>query len=254
MKSVIFNDYFNLYKYPWSNQRDYEAILKQLNEDFDLTVKTVTCDFESAVWSATRDAIPGTKMLGCLFHFNQALFRKIQSLGLATSYDNNEDFKMHVKKMMALPFLPSEWIENIFNQLCSQQPAASLQQFHSYIKDTWIDGQFPPESWSVYKRTYRTNNDVEGYHNRLNRNARQPNLNLYTLIDVLHKESLQVDYDVRFLVQGKIGREERHHKVFDLWDQLASGDITAKQLLQEVVKFNGPKPRYIEVPEEDDQD
>ena len=42
-------------------------------------------------------------------------------------------------------------------------------------------------SWSVYGRPIRTNNDIEGWHKRLNNMAHsQQSVNLYKLVDLLH--------------------------------------------------------------------
>ena len=49
--------------------------------------------------------------------------------------------------------------------------------------NTWINGsKWKPASWTVYHQSVRTNNDVEGWHHRMNRKAQKPNLQLYILI------------------------------------------------------------------------
>lgn len=40
-------------------------------------VKQVTADFESAVWGAFPKVLPEEQLLGCTFHWNQALWRKV---------------------------------------------------------------------------------------------------------------------------------------------------------------------------------
>ena len=38
----------------------------------------------------------------------------------------------------------------------------------SYVEDTWIaSSSRTPASWTTFKRAVRTNNDVEGWHQRL---------------------------------------------------------------------------------------
>ena len=37
---------------------------------------------ESAVWNSAREVIPGIEMKGCLFNFNQAVYRKIGNVKL----------------------------------------------------------------------------------------------------------------------------------------------------------------------------
>ena len=60
-----------------------------------------------------------------------------------------------------------------------------------YMKRQWIENPvFTPKDWSVYKQPVRTNNDIEGWHNALNRRAGgQCNLPLYYLIELLDREA-----------------------------------------------------------------
>lgn len=39
-------------------------------------------DFEAAMWRAIQDRFPGFIIQGCAFHWTQAVFRKVQELGL----------------------------------------------------------------------------------------------------------------------------------------------------------------------------
>ena len=51
--------------------------------------KKVILDFEIAVWKALKTVFPETKLQGCLFHFKQAIYRKIQVVFLIIFSDNN---------------------------------------------------------------------------------------------------------------------------------------------------------------------
>ena len=53
----------------------------------------------------------------CLFHFGQCLWREIQSLGLRNKYTTNDTFRMNVKKLMALAFLPVSDVTKGIQQL-----------------------------------------------------------------------------------------------------------------------------------------
>ena len=48
---------------------------------------------------------------------------------------------------------------------------------------------FPAADWCIYKRAIRTNNDVKGWHNRLNTRAHHSNISFYILVSLLHPES-----------------------------------------------------------------
>ena len=43
-------------------------------------VNKITLDFEKAEWSAIRQVLPHAKMMGCSFHFTQALWRKVSAI------------------------------------------------------------------------------------------------------------------------------------------------------------------------------
>ena len=59
---------------------DYIAVFKWIHDYFDeqLAVRTITADFEAAVWSAAKEIFPQISIHGCLYHWNQSLYRKIQ--------------------------------------------------------------------------------------------------------------------------------------------------------------------------------
>jgi len=43
-------------------------------------------DFEAAVWNAVRIEFPDATIKGCTFHFSQAIWRKVQDIGLQRAY------------------------------------------------------------------------------------------------------------------------------------------------------------------------
>ncbi|KAL3875495.1 hypothetical protein ACJMK2_033441 [Sinanodonta woodiana] len=97
-----------------------------------------------------------------------------------------------LRKVFALPLLPAEDIPPSFEELQRRvnSEAVNVQSFLRYVEDTWIHNDiWTVDSWSVYGRSIRTNNDVEGWHNRLNRRVRKGNLPFYLLITLLYKEA-----------------------------------------------------------------
>ncbi len=89
---------------PWQ----FRALLDQLPPD--IRVSAITADFEAAMWRAVAQVLPHVQMLGCVFHFTQAVWRKIQALGLQESYYRKNATYDFCKKLVALPFLPKEYI------------------------------------------------------------------------------------------------------------------------------------------------
>ena len=61
---------------------DYKAVLKAILTILRSQPKVTkfTLDFEKAAWSAIRQVLPHVKMMGCSFHFTQALWRKVSAI------------------------------------------------------------------------------------------------------------------------------------------------------------------------------
>ena len=69
--------------------------------------------YESALWKAINDAFPTAKKSGCCFHFRQAIYRKVQDVGLATAYLQDESSN----QIMAIFLLPPTLMKNKFHQM-----------------------------------------------------------------------------------------------------------------------------------------
>jgi hypothetical protein len=76
-----------------------------------------------------------------------------------------------IRMLMALPVLPHEIIPEAFRQLQEEAEGELMNCLFAYFDQTWMGGRWKPEEWSVYRRSIRTNNDVEGWHRRLNTKA-----------------------------------------------------------------------------------
>ncbi len=152
---------------------------------------------------------------------------------------------------MALPFLPDSEIIPVFNRLKVQATTEPLQKFVEYVEITWINSSiWPPSSWSVYLQAVRTNNDVEGWHNSLNRRAHgKGQLPLYFLIELLHQEARLTSLQIRLVSERKLKRMQRkvyrtmQARIFNLWDEYHKGKRNAYQLLKACKYLNGPLVR-----------
>ena len=173
----------------------------------------------------------------------------VQELGLATAYEQDDGTHRLIRKLLALPFLPDKEIPAAFIQLRGTATTDSLKKLVRYLKSTWIESSiFPPKAWSVYGQAVRTNNNLEGWHNGLNRRAGgKVHIPFYILVQHLHKEAklcaLQI---IRLVSDGKLMRIQRQTyrrlqgKIFELWDQYASKDKTAELLLRACSQLYGP--------------
>ena len=137
---------------------------------------------------------------------------------------------------MALPYLPADKIERQFHRLQQQATTRPLHDFCSYIHENWT---FPPQTWSVFMEAVRTNNDLEGWHNGLNRCAKgRSQLPLYIFIPVLQREASLVNMQIRLVSDKKLKRHQRsayramQRRLFNLWKQYEDGQRNSKELLE----------------------
>lgn len=117
---------------------------------------------------------------------------------------------------MALPFLTEQQICAPFCaafDVLKQAPVVSnnsrLEQLVEYYEKTWLqNASWQPASWSVYRETVRTNNDVEGWHHRLNSKARRGQLDVYQLAPLLHKEAQFVTLKMALVSERRLRRTQ----------------------------------------------
>ncbi|KAG5897272.1 hypothetical protein JTB14_011438 [Gonioctena quinquepunctata] len=66
----------------------------------------IKIDFEEAVIMAIKRILPNVKIAGCNFHFNQCLWRKVQSIGLVEGHGNDGSIRLHIQMCASLAFFP----------------------------------------------------------------------------------------------------------------------------------------------------
>jgi hypothetical protein len=177
-----------------------KAILTLL--DHQTAVEEVFTDFERATWRAFEQVFPDVKLLGCAFHWTQSLFRNLKKIGLVPHYHSNFRVKVLCKRAMSLHLFPSTKIRKVFLKL--KKKAANLKiglldKFFNYIYNNWMQpGIWSPEAWSVFLQIIRTNNDAEGWHNKINKKGKGARLHFYKLVQMLFLESEFVEVEEAF--------------------------------------------------------
>ena len=152
---------------------------------------------------------------------------------------------------MSLPYLPPEHIPVAFNRLADQAEAVSgpVKLVVQYVRHTWIEGNmWTPENWSVYRQQVRTNNDIEGWHRRINSRAGRPDLGLYVLVPLLRREAATVELQIQLVSEELLTRLQRktykdtHDKLFAAWDKYEEDELTTTQLLRLAANLSGLAP------------
>ena len=150
-------------------------------------------DFEQGPHKTLEKAFRAKYLRGCLFHYCQAVYRKVVEFGFLADYkDTNSDIRLGVRRLLALPFLPEDDVEQSFEELKDYLPA-TLQPIVDYFSRTWIgnDAIFSVQLWSqfhnVLSHQSRTNNHAEGFHfhSALKKFCGGAHLSFWKFLDVL---------------------------------------------------------------------
>ncbi|CAF1071876.1 unnamed protein product [Brachionus calyciflorus] len=134
-------------------------------------------------------------------------------------------------------------IDTIGNDYCKL-----IENFLTYFVDTWFEGNFESKLWN-HANTIdpRTNNHVEGFHNKLNKWIAKPHPNIYQLISVFQKINTKISVDYEFRLLGKSGPKrraidvEKDNRYQNLLENLEMNVIDLQQYLRScsfLVNFN----------------
>lgn len=224
---------------------DYMKVLQQILRLLSTPpeAKRIVLGFESNLWKAVKYVFPDIQIRGCAFHWRQSVWRHVQEMGLQAEYIKTDSACKLIRKVLALPFLPAEQITETFNALKETVNTEKLTKLMDYIRDTWISGDiWNPTMWTVYRKSVRTDNDVEGWHNRINTTS---NLQLYDLIDLLFKEASLLPTELMMVTDRKLQSYQKkkntllQHRLFALWVQYKAGKISVNQLLEKCDEIYG---------------
>jgi len=145
---------------------DFTALLDQLPDPS--AVVSITADFEVGMWQAAQQVLQGITINGCIFHHTQVIWRKIQSLSLQE--DHNRRAATFCRCLMALAFLPANYIFAQFEAICCTNPAGKFVELLDYFQPQWLNNT-AVAVWSVFGRPIKKNNDIKGWHRCINSQA-----------------------------------------------------------------------------------
>jgi hypothetical protein len=179
-----------------------------------LGLRRIISDFGKAIINAAGEQFPGIEHQGCLFHFAQAIYRKVQELGFATAYRSDEQFRKNVRLFVALGMVPAQQKYAYFLEIPKQDPR--IAQLAQYFYNTWFC-QYDPTVWDFFAKDRRTNNAVEAWHSRIKRFFKIKLLNFYRFGNVMLQEAKKVDKDLNLRLVG--ANVPRRKLVYDAIDQ-----------------------------------
>jgi hypothetical protein len=165
--------------------------------------KMVLLDFEMGPINIFQDAFKDISIYGCYFHLSQAVIRKLQEIGLKKKYETDSDFKILVKCLLSLSFVPINDVPALFDLITENFPDddicnSLLEYFQStYVRGTVIvrrqqEPRYPIKLWNHYENTIqsvpKTTNCCEGFHNALRSIFLCSHPTIWTLFSGLQKD------------------------------------------------------------------
>lgn len=182
---------------------------------------SVTFDFEDALWRAVAEVLPDVHV-------------PLDS----GSVSKNTVVRQHPTVSRRLwRSSPLSSANGVASAACVRDRRTELRALFNYVHSTWIQSViWPPAAWSAFRRPVRTN-DVESWHNRLNRRARSHHLHVDKLV-VGRMWNMQLTCEVSFgtkAVEGtKTAARTTRHILEWIWSS------TKIKLLSACVYIYGP--------------
>jgi hypothetical protein len=207
--------------------------------------RTFMSDFERAARSAGSEVWPDIELIGCFFHFCQALRRKAASLpSLSTRITGDTDHHNGLKMFMRLALLPLDRVlaglEALKTWLQEKQIEEDFTVFLQYFEKVWIRHN-SPATWCVSSRKRRTNCNIEGY-NRFVKQQISRNPSPWQFLAALQDLALYASSNLQNDIKNKTKPKDRSHLSIALSLNLKKLNLGAIDELQFLHLMKAKKP------------
>ena len=186
---------------------------------FQLKAKTVTCDFEFALINAVQEVFSDVPLIGCLFHFKQAIRRRLLKLKLP-----EEVITVLIGEHGLMNFITSIPVDDIglyaipYIRACMAEyekiHKQALDEFWKYFFFTWMR-RYDPKHWNIHAIEKakvdprdviinRTNNASERYNRTLKNRFPCAHPSMIDFVCAIRNESHNYVQQLRFISEGKL--------------------------------------------------
>ena len=105
------------------------------------------CDFELSLLNAIDVQLPEADLLGCFFHFRQALRRRLGKDGHIKKLKSDAHFNHCFNMFSGLAFIPEAEVKLLFSLMIGEQGfPEELKEFAKYFAATWIGTEIETEN------------------------------------------------------------------------------------------------------------
>ena len=166
-------------------QEFYQAILTLVKEKLSVRDKEgsimkpfkpflLTVDYERGLYQAAKSALglSTDQLVGCLFHYSQAIWRRMNDLGLRKK-EILRTTNQVANALILLAFVDMELIDDCFARVAEAFAHVKLyDEVFVYFRKTWL-GDIKREIWNHSRRLNdfaalkMTNNAIESFHNQI---------------------------------------------------------------------------------------
>eukprot|EP00733_Pompholyxophrys_punicea_P000820 Pompholyxophrys_punicea_v1_NODE_309_length_2312_cov_3.894993.p1 type:complete len:240 gc:universal NODE_309_length_2312_cov_3.894993:1736-1017(-) len=140
--------------------------------DMKFEPKSIGVGFEIGLLKEVAHQFPETTIIGCMFHFKQALRRKMIKIGLD---DRQIGLAMQKGSLDLLTVVKKENIETVIGYLRAEFEPNGVddkwEQFWKYFRAVWLEGVYDFDIWnysSLLKKNLEIRNVTNGALERFN--------------------------------------------------------------------------------------
>lgn len=195
----------------------YESAFRYIHENLiPLRGKAIIIDYEKAMRKALKNVLSSIDssmcILGCWFHFCQALRRKVAQMSeLFLKINSDEKYKDIFRRFQCLPLLPLEHINNTFRDLCKEALILDrilFAPFVNYFNREWMN-IVTPKHFCVYKSDKRTTGDAESFNGKMNQ-LFKAHPGFYLFCETLQKVEVSSSNQLLNYVNGTLQKDTRN--------------------------------------------
>ncbi|XP_060062976.1 uncharacterized protein LOC132543455 [Ylistrum balloti] len=170
-----------------------------VRHNLNFSSSTVSLDFECPSHNAVTQTFPSAELNGYLFHFTKAIWKKTQEYGLQIDYKNLPEVQKLVRR--------------------AREDCLKLAD---YVTETRIEGRYPQPTWNHFlTEGPKTNNYLEGWHNKLKKRVKTAHPNIYNIIEKFQR--LQAATEVKIIQYAAGGqRRQKARKYREVEEHLAN--------------------------------
>jgi hypothetical protein len=163
------------------SEKMYMEVLRQCCESCDNKLKplSISCDFERAILNSINCQFPNVPIVGCEFHFKQAIRKKLINLNVRTDVVSNlvdSNGLLQILTQIPISEIENRGIPYVRSNFDELEYKPNFDKFWKYFVDTWMV-TYDPKYWNIHTLLLknnsdevlnRTNNPLERFNRTLN--------------------------------------------------------------------------------------